>query len=351
MKKRIRKTHRAISLAVAAFWLVQVLTGVTLQFHQEIDSLTLPDAEYSLDFDAIDGSLANMLAGRPGSRVPFAYVANGSFGAFDAYVVDASGSYSVLRIDGQGMVHRELPSNPEILDAGLFELVLELHAKLWAGDLGHIIVGVSGFLLFTNMMLGLKLAWPKRGTWKKAVSWPRVTTGPAGMYGFHRALGLAFIVPATLFVGAGVLLAWEDQLAVPFGAPQPAPEVAAVPNLNAVGLAKAVAAAQDRFPQAKVSMFTLPSSTKPYYRIRLLQAGELRRLYGETTVYVDAQDGKVLKAYDALALPVGQRFLNSFYGIHTGGTFGLIGRLLSIITGLWLLAMMVFGLRLWWLRR
>lgn len=351
MKQRIRKIHRVLSLSVAVFWLVQVLTGLTLQFHQEIDSLTLPKADHPLDFTAIDEGLAKMLAGRPGSRVPFAYVANASFQAFDAYVADANSSYSVLRIDGQGTIQRELPSNPELLDAGLFELVLELHATLWAGDAGHIIVGVSGLLLFTNMLLGLKLAWPKRGTWKKAVSWPSVTKGGAGMYGFHRALGLAFAAPATLFIGAGVLLAWEEQLTGPFGAPQPAPEIGAVSNLKPVGLSMAIEAAQSRFPQAKVSMFTLPSAEKPYYRIRLLQGDELRRLFGETTVYVAAQTGDVLKAYDALALPRGQRFLNSFYAIHNGGAFGFVGRLLSFITGLWLLAMTLLGLRLWWLRR
>lgn len=336
---------------VAVFWLVQLLTGLILQFYQEIESLTLPEASDVLDFKAVDNGLGTMLKAREGSRVPFVYVANNTFREFDAYMVDAEGSYSVLRVDGEGSVLRELPSNPEVLDAGFFELVLELHAKLWAGDVGHVIVGISGMLLFTNMMLGLKLAWPRRGAWRKALSWPGVTKGAAGMYGFHRAIGLAFILPAILFIGAGVLLSWEDQLGVPFGAPQPAPEVAAVSDLVPIGLDAAVSAAKADFPDAQVSMFTLPSLEKPYYRIRLLQAGEMRRLYGETTVYVGAEQGDVLKAYDALALPVGQRFLNSFYGLHNGGAMGLPGRILSFLTGVWLLVMMVLGVRLWWLRR
>jgi uncharacterized iron-regulated membrane protein len=330
---------------------VQLLTGLMLQFHQEIDRLTLPAAGQSLDFDAVHKGLDTVLDARAGSRVPFVYVANDTFREFDAYVADSEGSYSVLRIDGEGTILRELPSNPEVLDAGFFELMLELHAKLWAGDAGHIILGISGILLFTNMMLGLKLAWPKRGMWKKALSLPKVTKGAAGMYGYHRVIGLAFLLPASLFIGAGVLLSWEDQLEAPFGAHQPAPDVAPVSGAAFVGLGAAVASATGEFPAAKVSMFTLPSDQKPYYRLRLLQAGELRRLYGETTVYVDAVSGDVLQAYDALTLPLGQRCLNSFYGVHYGGALGLPGRVLSFLTGVWLLAMMVFGVRLWWLRR
>jgi uncharacterized iron-regulated membrane protein len=38
----IKKIHRVLGLFVAAFWLVQALTGVLLTFRQELDNATLP---------------------------------------------------------------------------------------------------------------------------------------------------------------------------------------------------------------------------------------------------------------------------------------------------------------------
>ncbi len=352
LKHALRKVHRLISLVVVFFWMVQAATGLLIVFQNELDALAIPEGASSpASFGAVEAGLHDVLKRPDVSRISSAYAMNEDFNEFDVYIVLTDGSYNVLRVDAEGHILRELPSNPEVLDAGFFELVLELHTKLWAGSFGHYIVGVSGILLVSNLLIGLKLAWPKRGNWKRALSVPKKATGASAMYGFHRALGLVFVVPALLFMGAGAILSWEDLLTSIIGAPQPAPEVSAVDKLSPIGLDIAVEKAQETFPGSQVSVFTLPTTEKPYYRIRLLQDGELRRLYGNTNVYIDAVKGNVLGADDALAAPVGQRFLDSLYPIHNGGAFGLLGRLALFLTGALLIIMMVLGIRLWMLRR
>jgi uncharacterized iron-regulated membrane protein len=85
--------------------------------------------------------------------------------------------------------------------------------------------------------------------------------------------------------------------------------------------------------------------------VRLLQPGERRRVFGNTTIYLDKTSGDVLADYDAFELPLRVRVLNAFYALHTGEWFGPLGRVLSFATGLWLLAMLGLGSTLWWLRR
>lgn len=95
----------------------------------------------------------------------------------------------------------------------------------------------------------------------------------------------------------------------------------------------------------------MPGADNAYYRIRLRQPGELRRVYGTTTVYVDAHDGSVLLDRDAFKLPLNEKISNAFYPIHTGEFAGLGGRVLVLCIGLALLTMAALGASMWWTRR
>ncbi len=71
-----------------------------------------------------------------------------------------------------------------------------------------------------------------------------------------------------------------------------------------------------------------------------------------TTIYVGAADGKVLSLYDARqphALP--RMMLDTVYPVHTGQILGFFGRVLVLLTGLALIAMIGLGGYLWWVRR
>ncbi|MFC3053556.1 PepSY-associated TM helix domain-containing protein [Kordiimonas pumila] len=353
MKRSLLKIHRVISLFVAVFWLVQAVTGVALVFHREIESAILSEPAGDSDFGAIDQTITKVLAEREGSHIPFVYAANEAFNSYDVYVADADDNYSVIRMAGDGTILRELPSNPEVLDAGFFELVLELHAKLWSGDTGHIIIGISGIILLSNIIMGIALAWPQGRRWRGAIRMPKNKSGKAGMYGLHRSFGLLFGVPAALVVLAGTLLAWEDNIAEMLGTESVVPTVPAISKLpeNYVSLSAAISLAQAQFPTAGISVFTVASAEKPYYRIRMAQPEELRTIYGKTTLYISAVDGSILALDNPMIAPVNNRLVNAFYPLHIGEALGLIGRFIVFMVGCWILAMMFLGGRLWWLRR
>jgi uncharacterized iron-regulated membrane protein len=233
-----------------------------------------------------------------------------------------------------------------------------MHQTFFAGERGKVFLGCSALVLLTNLILGLKLAWPRRGEWRRALvpsaAHPRV----AKVFAWHRACGLWLALPAFVLIAAGMLLAFEDPLDDFLGTSAPPAALAQVASAQVKSLTTALIApgqalqvAQSRFPLAKLASLRMPSEGSPWYRVRVLQPGEPARVYGSTAVYVSAEDGRLLAVDDAFKAPLRQRFVDMLYPIHTGEIAGLPGRLLVMAFSLWLLTMLALGITLWAGRR
>jgi uncharacterized iron-regulated membrane protein len=130
---------------------------------------------------------------------------------------------------------------------------------------------------------------------------------------------------------------------------RPRPDVAAGPG--PIGVATAAQAALDAFPAARVSRVGLPAKPCLPYEIRLRQPGEVRQGDGNTRVTVDAATGRILRVRDPLRAPVGDRFLDWQFPLHTGEAFGNTGRAIITVAGLAPAAFMLTGLAVWWRRK
>ena len=91
----------------------------------------------------------------------------------------------------------------------------------------------------------------------------------------------------------------------------------------------------------------MPSSESALYKVRVLRPGEWRRVYGTTTVFVDARDGTVAARFDALSDGPRRSFVDGLFPFHTGEMGGLAGRIAVMAIGLWLLTMIWLGVVLW----
>ncbi len=346
--------HRRLSLAAAIFWLLQAGTGVVAVFHWEIDDATVAGEVRSLDFQAIAQRAAALAAAAPGRHVDSIWSTAAGTNRFDIFVeATPPDSGRIVRVDGSGRVLRTRVDGERVSNGGWMESVVLLHQKLLAGDRGKWIVGSSGLLLLSNLILGTVAAWPRGGQWRRALRPGSATAGPARLFSWHRALGLWMVVPAACLVAAGVLLAFEtttERLVRPM--PVDPPALSLPPGTApAIGMTQAVQAAFQRYPEASLSGVGFPSPAAATWAIRLKQPGELRRAYGKTRVYVSAIDGEIVADFDALASPPGRRFVDSLFAFHTGEMGGTAGRLAALGIGLWLLTMNVLGTRLWWARR
>ena len=350
MRSILRSIHKYVGLTFVLLWVLQAATGVALVFHGEIDDALLQGSSRPLTPLVFGPAVANLAATHPQSRLTYIMASEGSPNRFDLQFTNATGRTDVIRVDGEGSILRERPQNYDYPSPGLFQMALDFHETLFSGDRGAWFLGLSGALLFSNLLFGLLLAWRTRTqTWGRVLLPGLAKTFAANVYKWHRALGLLLVLPAMFLVSLGVLQEWPaDQW---LGIHLPTPMAHATTQTHLVPVGTAIDTALAHYPTATLSLVAMPSADEPWYRIRLRRPGELARVYGATSLYVDAHDGEVLLNRDAFKLPVNEKIYNAIYPIHTGGFAGPAGRTVVLVLGLWLIAQAVLGLFLWQARR
>jgi uncharacterized iron-regulated membrane protein len=353
MRQAFRVLHRYLSLGVMALWLLQAVTGVLLVFHWEIDDWGVAGPARPLQPVAFARGLDAMVAARPGDSLSGVYASGGLPGRFDVLLARPDGKTDALRVDGQGEVLRQRPWDHDQLHIGAFQIATYLHQTLFAHDLGKWFLGLSGALLLSNIGMGLTLAWPRAGQWRRTLLPAGAPRAPMKVLGWHRAAGLWLGLPALVTLSAGVIMAFETPLQGLFVTrPQPQAAVAlAEPATGHGDAATAMVAALRLHPGARMSALEPPGAEAPWWTVGLRQPGEWRTIAGRTYVYVSSRSGRILAEADPLKAPLRTKFWDGLYAVHTGEAGGVAGRLAVTLIGLWLVCMCGLGLTLWALRR
>jgi len=350
MRSILRLIHKYLGLALGALWLLQAMTGVLIVFQGEIGDATLRGPDRPLAPTAFAAAVERLAAARAPATLNWIMASEGSPNRYDLLFGDAEDRTHSVRVDGEGAVLRDIPRDFDYPAPGLFQIAHDLHETLLAGDRAKWLLGLSGFVLLINLALALTLAWPASGQpWRRVLLPGAAGPAAAKFYKWHRALGLLLFAPALVIVACGVLQEWPADRWL--GVDSPAPPVDAAKPPGNAGLGAALATALQRYPGAALALVEMPGTDQPWYRVRLRQPGEIRRVFGQTTVYVDARDGAVLLDRDAFKLPLNEKISNAFYPVHTGEFIGLPGRIVSLLSGLSLIAMIVLGAGVWWTRR
>ena len=129
-----KKTHRVLGLFMAAFWLVQALTGVLLTFRQELDNATLPGRGAPVVTAGLGQRIESIQ--HAGGRVSSLWVADFAADQFDLRYV-AAGMERLMRVDGAGRVFRDGLENTPFANGGFFRTLTLVHTSLLAGDTGE----------------------------------------------------------------------------------------------------------------------------------------------------------------------------------------------------------------------
>ncbi|WP_423603432.1 PepSY-associated TM helix domain-containing protein [Sphingomonas sp. MS122] len=344
-RRAIVKVHRWLSLGAAVFWLLQAITGVLIVFHWEIADAGIPGAHRPTDLAAIERRIATIERRDGGMTVKSVWTAAGYEDRYNIIAEDADGNGRTIRIAGDGTELRTTRAG----ETSLMGFLVGFHHDL-LGSWGSWIVSISGILLCTNLVLALVAAWPKRGTWRLALR--PAARGPAAarLYSWHRALGLWVAAPALVIATTGTLLKFEGGVSDLIGAKP----VSLPPNPPAgapIGFAAAVRAGLAAIPGSTLTQAAWPKPDDATWRIRVRAPGEIRRAYGGSFVLVDANTGAVRGTFPAARAAPADAFMSALFPIHTGEAGGLVGRILSIAIGLWLITMIVVGVLLWLRRR
>ena len=353
MHKQLRAVHRGVSIAFVAFWIIQALSGAFLVFHREIDDLVSSGSARQLDAGALGHTIEQLQGARPEKLVTSVFLTSRAGAHYDVTVEhEHTGAAEIVRVDGAGnvLLRRSLDAPP--LEGGIYLAANRLHRTLLAGEVGGWVVGISGILLLTNILLGLKLAWPAAGQWKKSLLPKRARSKPANLYGLHRALGLWVAPFALITLTCGVLLAFEQGTESLVGAAQVrSPRVSEPEAAAPVGPSVAIRSSLERFPGAEFSGMILPFGSRQVYQVHLRQVGEPPQTHGATRAYVSANTGRVIGIYDPTGALPANRFMDFLFPVHTGQIGGIAGRVMILGIAIWLLTMIGLGLNLWSVRR
>jgi uncharacterized iron-regulated membrane protein len=325
---------------------MQATTGCLLVFQWEFDDATVPGPEAVVDYAHL-GERVEALR-RHDNEVSSMWASGGRSDRFDIFF-SRGDRRGVIRVDGAGRVLRVETS--AWAGTRLHDKILAMHRSLLGGAAGGWLVALSALLLLTNLVLGLRLAlnpggMPRR---KRSAATPRARAARLGR--LHRRLGLVGIGAALVTVTSGLGLLFLDPLQSTLGdqgahcsSPQSPPR--AKPSV-----ADVARYALESLPGSRLSYVELPEEESGSFRVGMLGPAEFRSLRGASTVEISSADGRILRVCNAGAAGGVQRLLQAVYPVHTGQIGGTLLRAATLLTGLWLLSMIVIGICLWWSRR
>jgi uncharacterized iron-regulated membrane protein len=340
-----RTFHRRLGVALALFWLVQAATGMLLVFRWELDAAILPAPQARLDIDALGARIESLE--QAGAKVTATWSAPATTAAFDIYYADASSAPRVMRVDGSGRALRDRSARVLVADGAIFDSIASLHEFLFAGALGRWLIAISGALLLTMLILGLRQVWPQLRNWRSTLfTLPR---GPARLRvrAWHRFVGIWGVFPALFVVVAGLTLASINAFGPALSSETPAPEEA-VSAAPIIGPARALRTALALHPGSTLSALQMPANEQAQYSVRLHALDEMRRNWGTTRVLIAARGGAVVADRPAASLGTARGLLDAAYPIHTGQIFGWGSRACVLLVGMWLITLVSLGIRSWW---
>lgn len=344
------RVHRYLSLAIAVIWLLQAVTGLLLSFHRHLEDGELGVSGQPVNAEAVDAAITRIDAQHGAVKELFA--GGAAPGRFDA-LLQREGEHQVrVWIDGADgrILGTDLWEGP-LTEMRPLHLAYLFHNEFLSGPLGKRFVSLSGFLLLSNLVLGLWLTWPARGRWKQVMFPSKARSRRASAMLVHRSVGVWFAPIAIFVILCGTLMVWRGEIERGLGIAPPKPEVTEVVKSSVIRPAAAIRAAQTRYPDGQLAILVMPTPERPWYLIRLTRPSELRATLGTTIVYVDAADGAILEAWSPEEGHPVAATVDSLYALHTGEWAGTTGRLITFAVGLWLIAVTVYGVRLWLVRR
>jgi uncharacterized iron-regulated membrane protein len=347
----MKTLHRYLGLALALFWLAQAVTGVILAFRWELEDAAIEGPRVPVSTAALAARIETI--GRELGPVGSMWASSMASDRFDIDYTDAHGIEHAVRVDGAGRPLRDRPAGGLVARGAIFDSLTTFHQSLFAGTVGTWIIALSGALLLTNLLLGLRIALPKLAMWYRSLFKKPAGGAVARTYGWHRLIGLWGVVPALVVIAAGILLAFEHDLESALHAEIPVPSWSAkiATGGTTISPGQALSTALSRFPGATLSALDMPQEDAPWYLVRVRASDDLMRNWGTTLIFVSADDGRVLSEHTSQTASAGRSFVDFIYPLHTGQIGGTVGRSLLVLIGIWLITMIFFGLKLWYSRR
>jgi uncharacterized iron-regulated membrane protein len=355
------RAHRWTGLALGALFALMGATGSFNVYHRELDAWLNP-AHYRGEpgVAVVSADAVRELVLRRHPRATIINIALPEDGRpywvwirDDALAQGASGLQFQLAVDprsGAVVGPRLAWGGVSFTREGVVRTMYRLHYELWVGPAGKTAVGLAGVFLLITIVLGIALAWPRRGAWLRVLTVKSGARGLRALFDWHRGVGAwaAVVLAASAFSGAYMVFPeYFHAVVQPFAAVDDLKlEVRASGGSSALALAAAIERARGRFPDAQ-PLFVAPArGPNGAIRVRLFRPGEANP-FGRTFVWIDPSTGDVLRAIDGRGASAAARFFNAQFPLHNGSIAGPVGRAVVFVAGLTPLLLFATGLCIW----
>ncbi|MEP7221766.1 MAG: PepSY-associated TM helix domain-containing protein [Novosphingobium sp.] len=332
--------HRRLALVFAPLLLLQALTGSALLFKAPLARIIDP-AGMTRHSNTGAAPVSAMLAAAerqsPGFRTTRLYLPTTAQDTAFAQMTGPAGAARYASLD---------PGSGAVLAAGPLwrfplEGALQLHYRLLDGTTGMIVVLANGLALALLSCTGLGYWWPGRKRAIKSLAVRKAAPARIRLRQWHRSAGVIASLLVLFSATTGVLLAAPDIADALAASPSPP---TTLPPRSAAQIDRAITVGAARFPGAALRDIRFPLAD----RIDINLFAPSRNPRAVHVVKVGLSDGQVtstLPAQDNSALWM------KVLSLHTGDSFGLIGRLLLLAEGAVLIFAAISGPLMWWRRR
>jgi uncharacterized iron-regulated membrane protein len=347
--------HRYIGLVVGIILIVIGLTGSLLVFQEEIDHFLVERQFGQVVPRQQRASIETII-----NTVKTTYSDRSDFKLFSIDTLPQNSTYTVqLRStdDRRTEVFVD-PYSGKILgdrqwEKTLIGITFKLHYALLAGRTGEIIVGIIALLLLVLSITGIVL-WPglrklRSGFKIKWQAHPKRVN-----FDIHKVAGIVTAVFLALVAFTGFCWNFYD-LAKPaiytvtLSPHPPEPVSQPIAGQSTLGLTEILKTADAALPRGVTTYITLPGKPEAAFIVYKKQPQELNK-YGDSAIYLDQYNGKILWLQNGLEPSLGDRVLNSFTPLHYGTFWGLPSRILYLFVGLAPLILSITGYVMWWYR-
>lgn len=358
-KRALYKVHLWAGLCLAVFLLLQGLTGLAISFRDELNRWLHPTVQESAARRLVLDEMTALIAARfPSFQIERAVLPETAVDPVWFRLTVSEGAiapYFVLvdPYSGRVLEHGGIGAFP-------CELALFLHANLLAGLPGQFVVGAMGLGLLALGITGIVLWWP--GV-RNIANRLRVRRGRAGaivLLDLHTLIGAYAVVGFCALAFTGALVALRPFLAIA----STASVVEYGQTRHAVAARTMTSTGRDRIPGESVVAWAnqLVSGTAvsaAFFEMRdgaptlsslLLQGRALPHARAYHEVRINAAQPGVVELARFEDQPRASRALEWMLPIHSGEVFGMIGRVFMALFGAGLVAVVVTGLWMWFLR-